>query len=83
MNEKKIALIFFGAYVAVLLFWLIVWVMDDFPILKMKDTLKEIERRLSEKIEADNPRFADEIQEDELKVKQLKRSIAILESNNY
>ena len=46
--------------------------MDDFPILKMKDTLKEIERRLSEKIEADNPRFADEIQEDELKVKQLK-----------
>ena len=57
--------------------------MEDFPILKMKDTLKEIERRLSEKIEADNPRFADEIQEDELKVKQLKRSIAILESNKY
>jgi Ser-tRNA(Ala) deacylase AlaX len=57
--------------------------MEDFPILKMKDTLKEIERRLNEKIEADNPRFADEIQEDELKVKQLKRSIAILESNKY
>jgi hypothetical protein len=57
--------------------------MDDFPILKMKDTLKEIERRLSDKIEADNPRFSDEIQEDELKVKQLKRSIAILESNKF
>ena len=49
----------------------------------MKDALKEIEQRLSEKIEADNPRFEDEIQEDELKVKQLKRSIAILESNKY
>jgi hypothetical protein len=47
--------------------------MDDFPILKMKDTLKEIERRLNEKIEADNPRFADEIQEDELKVKAVEK----------
>jgi hypothetical protein len=57
--------------------------MDDFPILKMKDALKEIEQRLSDKIKADNPNFADEIEQDELKVKQLKRSIAILESNNY
>ena len=57
--------------------------MDDFPILKMKDALKEIEQRLSDKIKADNPNFEDEIQQDELKVKQLKRSIAILESNKY
>jgi hypothetical protein len=57
--------------------------MDDFPLLKMKDALKEIERRLSDKIEVNNPRFADEIEQDELKVKQLKRSIAILESNKF
>jgi hypothetical protein len=57
--------------------------MDDFPILKMKEALEKIEQLLSEKIESDNPRFADEIEQDELKVKQLKRSIAILESNKY
>jgi hypothetical protein len=57
--------------------------MDDFPLLKMKEALEKIEQLLSEKIEADNPRFADEIEQDELKVKQLKRSIAILESNKY
>ena len=49
----------------------------------MKEALEKIEQLLSEKIEANNPRFADEIEQDELKVKQLKRSIAILESNKY
>jgi hypothetical protein len=57
--------------------------MDNFPIFLWKKELEKIEQLLSEKIEANNPRFADEIQEDELKVKQLKRSIAILESNKY
>ena len=57
--------------------------MDNFPLFLWKQELKEIEQLLSEKIEADNPRFADEIEQDELKVKQLKRSIAILESNKY
>ena len=57
--------------------------MDDFPLLKMKEALEKIEQLLNDKIEADNPRFADEIEQDELKVKQLKRSIAILESNKY
>jgi len=57
--------------------------MDDFPLFELKAKLKKIEQLLSEKIEADNPRFADEIEQDELKVKQLKRSIAILESNKY
>ncbi len=57
-------------------------VMENFPLFELKAKLKEIEKRLSEDVIVDL-RFQSEIQEDKEKVKQLKRSIAILESNKY
>jgi polyhydroxyalkanoate synthesis regulator phasin len=56
--------------------------MENFPLFELKAKLKEIEKRLSEDVITDM-RFQSEIQEDKEKVKQLKRSIAILESNKY
>jgi hypothetical protein len=56
--------------------------MENYPLFELKEKLKQIEKRLSEDVIVDM-RFQSEIQDDKEKVKQLKRSIAILESNKY
>jgi hypothetical protein len=57
-------------------------VMENYPLFELKAKLKEIEKRLSEDVIVDL-RWQKDIKEDKEKVKQLKRSIAILESNKY
>jgi hypothetical protein len=56
--------------------------MENYPLFELKAKLKEIEKRLSEDVIVDL-RWQKDIKEDKEKVKQLKRSIAILESNKY
>lgn len=55
---------------------------ENFPLYKLKKELEKIEERLNSDVIVDL-RFRNEIEEDKEKVKQLKRSIAILESNKY
>jgi len=57
--------------------------MENYPLFELKAKLTEIEKRLYEEDEIGFRGFEEEIEEDKEKVKQLKRSIAILESNDY
>ena len=57
--------------------------MENYPLFKLRKELEIIQTRLIEEDKTKFRGFEEEIQEDKEKVKQLKRSIAILESNKY
>ena len=57
--------------------------MENYPLFKLRKELEIIQTRLIEEDKTKFRGFEEEIQEDKEKVKQLKRSIAVLESNKY
>jgi hypothetical protein len=56
--------------------------MENYPLFKLRKELELLEAKLKSDIDVKGD-FDEEISEDKEKVKQLKRSIAILESNKY